>query len=468
MDWITEASFAQQNFGAVELGDVRRTRRLVLAAEQLCRHPGGSLPDKLPEPAELHGLYHLLNRPEVTHAKVLAGHTAWTRQRIAECQGETVLCLHDATELDYTTRTKLRDRLGQIGAGTHRGYICHNSLAVRAASGETLGLTSQLLHHRADVPKNETDAQRRERVDRESRLWVQGAAASGPAPAGVRIVDVSDSLSDTFEYMAYEVTHDRHFVLQARENRRLDQPVGRQRYLFEAIRAAAPVASYEINVQAQAGRQARVALVKLAFVAVRIAPPLSRSGDYPDKPLSLWCVRVWEPKPPAGEEPLEWIVLSNVAVADAADARERISWYECRPIVEEYHKGMKTGCSIEGMQFDTIEALEPAIALLSITATTLLQLRDAARRPDAETRPATEVVASEYVEVLSQHYVARVKAPPTVRQFYLLVARLGGHQNRKSDGFPGWITLWRGWMKLQSMVDGYRAARRNARRCAKS
>jgi hypothetical protein len=33
------------------------------------------------------------------------------------------------------------------------------------------------------------------------------------------------------------------------------------------------------------------------------------------------------------------------------------------------------------------------------------------------------------------------------------VARLGGHQNSKIDGRPGWLTLWRGWMKLQAMVD---------------
>jgi hypothetical protein len=51
-----------------------------------------------------------------------------------------------------------------------------------------------------------------------------------------------------------------------------------------------------------------------------------------------------------------------------------------------------------------------------------------------------------------------------VKAFFMHVARLGGHQNRKCDGFPGWITLWRGWMKLQSMVDGYEAARHRARK----
>jgi hypothetical protein len=60
--------------------------------------------------------------------------------------------------------------------------------------------------------------------------------------------------------------------------------------------------------------------------------------------------------------------------------------------------------------------------------------------------------------VLAKYYGARLGSEPSVWKFYMHVARLGGHQNRKGDGFPGWITLWRGWMRLQSMVDGYRAA----------
>jgi hypothetical protein len=70
---------------------------------------------------------------------------------------------------------------------------------------------------------------------------------------------------------------------------------------------------------------------------------------------------------------------------------------------------------------------------------------------------------------LANHYGPRVGPNPSVLTFYRHVARLGGHQNRKCDGFPGWITLWRGWMKLQLMVDGYRAARRKYRpRCGKT
>ena len=450
-------TFGMRNFGALDLGDSRRTTCLINVVDLMCRHPGGTLPDKLNRPADLRAFYRLMKRREVTHPKLIQSHGDHTRDCIAGLGTGVVLILHDATELDYTSKTGLAAQLTQIGKGTHRGYICHNSLAVRADTGAVLGLTSQILHHRANVPKNETLKQSRERHDRESRLWLQGAQASGPAPAGVTCVDVSDSLSDTFEYMAYEVTQGRHFVLRHREDRRLETSVAGQNYLVAAVQALPAVGQRPLTVHASPGRSARKTTVQIAFTTLRLAPPRKQHGDYAKTPLDIWAVRVWEPNTPAGEEPLEWILLTNVSVHDEADAHQRVDWYERRPIIEEYHKGMKTGCRIESMQFETIDRLEPAIAVLSVVTTTLLQLRDAARAPDADKRLATEVIGDDYVAVLANHYGNRLGPRPTVLKFYMHVARLGGHQNRKVDGFPGWLTLWRGWTRLQSMVDGYHA-----------
>jgi Transposase DNA-binding/Transposase DDE domain len=434
-------SFGCRNFSQVDLGDQRRTRRLVTLVEQMCRHPGGTLPDKLNRPSDPRAFYRMMNRPEVTHDVLIAGPTAATRQEMADLGQGVVLVVHDATELDYTSKTTLLSQLGQIGQGTTRGYICHNSLAVRADTGETLGLLAQQLHHRADVPAHETAKQSRARQDRESRLWVQGVEVCGPAPAGVLCVDVSDSLSDTFEYMAYEISHGRSFVLRAKENRKLAEAVAGASYLFDAARQLRATGSRTLEVLASPQRRARKTTVRVAFAPVRLAAPGKQLGEYTERSLDVWVVRVWEAEPPAGEEPLEWLLLTNVPIQASCDAEERIDWYERRPIIEELHKGMKTGCGIERMQFEKIERLEPAIAVISAVATTLLRLRDAARAPDADTRPATEVVAAEYVEVLVNHYGKGVGPAPSVRTFYMRVARLGGHQNRKSDGFPGWITL---------------------------
>jgi hypothetical protein len=458
------ASFGRRNFGGIALGDARRTSRLVEAADALCRHPGGTLPDKLPRPADLRAFYRLMNSAAVTHEVVMASHSAETRRQVAQVPA-VVLVLHDATELDYTTRKSLEQQLGQIGQGTQRGYICHNSLAVRlcradtngAVVPQTLGLLSQILHHRPRVNKNETAKEARERDSRESRLWRRGVQACGAAPQDVRCVDVSDSLSDTFEYLAYEVRNDRHFVLRARENRRMEEPSNGQEYLFPAVRELPSAGTRTVKVLASPGRKARETTVHVAFTPVCLALPRKKSGDYENEPLNLWAVRVWEPNTPQDEEPLEWILLTNCPVLTLAEAFERIDWYELRWIIEEYHKGMKTGCGIETLQFEKIHRLEPAIAVISAVATTLLRLRDAARAPDAAERPATDVVDRVYVEALAGCYPGRLKGNPTVLQFYMHVARLGGHQNRKGDGFPGWLTLWRGWTKLEAVVTGYTA-----------
>jgi hypothetical protein len=42
----------------------------------------------------------------------------------------------------------------------------------------------------------------------------------------------------------------------------------------------------------------------------------------------------------------------------------------------------------------------------------------------------------------------------TIRQYVRQVAQFGGFLGRKSDGEPGWQTLWQGWMRVQWFVAG--------------
>src|SRR5947208_130526 len=101
-----QLQFGQDNFGTAVLGDARRTRRLVQAADRIIQHPGGTLPDKLANPAELQGLYRLTRSKKVTHAAVLQPHRERTLERMRHYAG-VVLCIHDTTELDYTGKESL-------------------------------------------------------------------------------------------------------------------------------------------------------------------------------------------------------------------------------------------------------------------------------------------------------------------------------------------------------------------------
>jgi hypothetical protein len=453
-------------FGSAELGDRRRTARLVETFDRMCAHPGGTLPDKLASPPDLRGFYRLCDSDDVTHQAILKPARAYALHRVKDCPGD-VLVLHDATELDFTTLTSIAGDLGQIGKGDRRGYLCHNVLAVEADSGEVLGLIDQVLHRRDEVPEVETLAQHRDRPTRESRLWVTGTQE---LPAEARLIDVADQGADTFEFLEHECRSGRRFVIRAAKVRQVhagSEPVGPRRELKAYARGRPELGRSTMDVRAQPGRKAREdAEFIVRAAAVLVTPPHAKAGLHGDDPLPLYVVQITEVSPPEGEKTIEWTLLTNERVETFEDALRVTGWYERRWVVEEYHKAQKTGCRIEDMQFTTTGRLEPAIALLSVVAVTLLSLREASRRDDAPTRRAATLLSREYIEVLSLKRYGQVRADLTVSEFFLALGRLGGHQNRKCDGPPGWLVLWRGWMKLQDMLDGYLAAQRKI--CGKS
>ncbi len=143
-------------------------------------------------------------------------------------------------------------------------------------------------------------------------------------------------------------------------------------------------------------------------------------------------------------------------VATRTQARERVGGYERRWTVEDFHKAQKTGGSIEPQPFTERSRLEAVIGLLSVVAVELLRVRNAARDQERTDRSALDFFPALYVNVLSAWRYAALR-PLTVAEFYLALARLGGHPNRKRDHPPGWLVLWRGWTKLESMAAGARA-----------
>lgn len=457
-------SFGARLFGRADLGDERLDRRIVQLADEVTGHPAGTLPDKLRQPKDLKAFYRLMNHKRATHAAVLAAPRLEALERMHQHDG-VVLVLHDTTTLDYSTLRSLAGDLGQIGEGHGRGYLCHNSLAVAADSREVLGLVNQILFHRDRVPPKETKKQRQQRETRESRLWSKGSAAVPAAPAGKLWVEVCDRGGDVTEFLDYLAVEHKQYVVRSQTNRCTTVAVAGAEQsvkLHDWLRTLPKRGQRTIHLSERPERPARQTTVAVAWAPVTIIPPRQPRGDERGVPLKLWALRVWEPKPPAGAEPVEWFLLTNVPVQTLAEALERVDWYCLRWIIEEYHKGMKTGCAIEALQFTTEQALQPAIAFLSVVTLWLLWLRTESRRPQADSQPATALFGEEYVEVLSLDRYGEVRAL-TVREFGRLLGRLGGHQNRKHDRPPGWLVLWRGWAKLHLLVQGARAITR--KRC---
>jgi hypothetical protein len=450
----SEGSFGQRNFGSAKFGDLRLTKRLVDIADGVVEHPGGSLPEKMESPAELEGLYRFANNPKVTHQKILEPHRQQIWQQVAASQ-RTVNVLYDTTELDYSG-LKSNPDLGPIGGGLNKGFLCHNGLAIYADTKECIGLVSQVLALRPTVPKNETRKQSQQRANRESRLWVKGVQQAGATPTGCKVLDIADRGADTFEFLDYEVNHNRLVLIRSKLNRpcfRGHDEVGTKIKLHDAVREQASQGQRTITIGAKAGRPARTAETSISWMEVQLRAPRQPCGDHGKDPLKMWVVRVWEEHPPEGKKGVEWILLTNDPIRNLADADEKVAGYESRWIVEEYHKGMKTGLRIEAMQFSTGAALEALIAILSVVSVWLLQMRDLDRIVGGQDQPASLYVPVTWISMLSI-WRYKEERPLTVREFLLALGRMGGHQNRKCDGSPGWQTLWKGMLHLQAMLEG--------------
>jgi hypothetical protein len=149
-------------------------------------------------------------------------------------------------------------------------------------------------------------------------------------------------------------------------------------------------------------------------------------------------------------------------VATWTVAVEVARWYSLRWLVEEYHKGLKTGCAVEARQMETGHRRAACTARLAIVAVRLLQLKLEARH--APQRPALAAGPVDPVQVLAAYREVRA-ADGSIYQFWREVAKLGGFLGRKGDGEPGWQTLWRGWQQLDLMTVGAQLARGEGVNC---
>ncbi len=468
LEWsavMSPKTWAQATFGEVRLGDERRTRRAVSLAEAIAREPHVSLPKQLGEPKEVKATYRFLQSAQVSYEALLRPHVLQTREQCE--QQPVVLLVQDTTELDYQAHRQTSG-LGPIGNGRHQGFLLQTVLAVEPTSGELLGIAHQEPFVRKPAPKGERYSERVHR-ERESQVWERAVQAIGAPPQGVVWVHVGDRYSDIYTLFLACQQQQTHFVIRAAQDRCVEERVEQiapalkrrkrkagdppQQHLFETVRGWAASDEQELEVPAEHARQARTARVALAYGQLRLLAPDKRENVLPS--LLVWVVRVWEVDPPEGVEPLEWVLLTSVPMESVAQAWERVGWYRRRWIVEDYHQALKTGCRMEERQIESYEGLRRLLGLLAPTAVRLLQLRTLARQQPE--RPAAAVLPGEVVQLVALKTGGQA-AGMTVEQCVKRIAQLGGYQGRRSDGPPGWKTLWHGWLKIQTLLEGVHLA----------
>jgi hypothetical protein len=440
--------WAEAQWGDTELGDRRRTSRAVRLGAAIAAQSAASLPKQTQQWGELKAAYRLLNQEDVTFVSLSKPHWQITRRHAEGMQGAVVLFVQDTTELDFTSHPGLTGA-GYTGSdGTGHGFVLHSCLAVlpEEHNPEILGIAHQTVWTRdAIYRRSETKITRQKRRS-EADIWAETVEAIGHAPDGATWVSVGDRGSDVFSYVRRTRDAGWHCLLRVTQDRRTITEQGMPRRLKQDIRSRPAQTTKEVTLRGRDGKPTRSVMLHVAWMSLTLQPPANRPEKH-ELPQPGWCIRCWN-----DNEQMEWILFSTLPVEHAHDALERISWYEHRWLIEEYHKCLKTGCAIEKRQLTTSGGLLALLGFLALTAVRLLQLRGLARtNPEG---PAHEAGVEPLFLRLIAARLNRDPATLTIAQFWRGVAMLGGFIGRKSDGDPGWQTLWDGWRRLQDMEWG--------------
>lgn len=374
-----------------------------------------------------------------------------------------MLALHDTTSFEFAPDSLIRDELGWL-TRSKRGFLGHFALAISADGlRRPLGLLGLSVLFR---PAFEAGSSKKKKshatneLEGEARRWEDLAGeVSERLATHAEVIHIMDREADAYPLLVSHFKQSRRFVVRVLHDRKLaEDQEAEVLKLFAALEVSQGVLKREVRLSKRKARpepaarkkhparQERLAKLHFSAKTVTLEPP--KRTKLPR--LTLNVVRVWEPEPPEGQEPIEWKLFTSEPVDTPEQVAMVVDWYRARWVIEEFFKALKTGCAYEKRQLESKHAMLNALAVLAPVAWRLLFLRSLGRNhPDL---PATEVFTDGQIKlltVLNKEFNLKVKLSrkPTVQQAMLVVAELGGYV-KHSGGPPGWMVLGSGLQEL--------------------
>ena len=181
---------------------------------------------------------------------------------------------------------------------------------------------------------------------------------------------------------------------------------------------------------------------------------LSCCGEQLPDGFNVYAVYATEINVPEGEYPISWMLLTTEKVESISSAKTILRWYSYRWLIEEYHKILKSGCQVESYRLAG-NSMEVLLGFLTTISADLLRMTYLHRtQPES---PADEIFTSVQIKVLKAKSLSRKKpkSVDTIKDAIEAIARLGGYLEHRRKTPIGITVLWRGWLELMSLCEGW-------------
>jgi len=402
---------------------------------------------------ELKGFYRLMNNKKVTVEKITKGYNTGLRSLLAERASQSdsspqvYYQYQDTTYGSYLSRNKLD--LGYVENVNDNGVVVHTSLLTDDLF-VPIGIScqKQILRDRKEYQKSR-NRKKRAFEDKESYKWVESMQWSVAVQQehNVKIIHVADREGDMNELFNYAFKNQLDFMVRAKHDRILPEEKDQKKF-WNYLRTQKPKATVERTLLDSKGK-AYTANCDLFWTTIQ---PKNLA-----KPIQVVYLRQVDNL--QTEQGAEWAIYTNLPVTNEEQAIKIFDVYTHRwRTCEDFHKCLKTGCSMEKRQFDSAHAMTNCIAMLSLTALHLLRMRHLASLKDNHIEQVLNKQEIKLAHILADKHLMPVDLkeckPNTVLWLILTLGRMGGHQGIRQRGLPGWKTLWFGWSDFKKLMDG--------------
>ena len=450
------ADWTEEEFGRVPFFDDRLKQRLFTLAADFFARPGALVPEAATgSAAKTKAAYRFFQNPNVDLPTLLRPHVEATLERLRA--HPVILAVQDTTTLNYTAHPPAG--VGPINTTKDQavGLLLHDTLAF-TPEGTPLGLLDVQCWARDPTQAGQRH-RRKERAiaEKESRKWLISYRAVAEAQklcADTLLVSVGDreaDIYDLFHEAAQDPGNPRLLVRAERTRQRQVEQGDAQAAVWPRLRGEPVAGHLEVRVPRRGARPARTARLEVRFAAVVLHPP--KDSRLP--PVSVWAVYAREVGHGADvPDPIDWMLLTTVKTERFEQACERLTWYSRRWGIEVYHRTVKSGCRIEDRRLDDAHSLEACLAIDLVVAWRVYWLTMVGRE-QPET-PCAQFLSDEEWRVLSAWATGTMaETPPSAQQAMRWIGKLGGWLARGKHDNPGTTCVWRGLVRLPSMVQGY-------------